>query len=122
MAKNHMSKSKLLYDWRFTANQFVLATNPLRPTTSIYFQLNPSSHSPYVTSYPDEKLDLSLMSMLRLVKCTYRTYNMSLRILAFSLHTSPVSTGFTEHIIPLLSILCYNGSSSTSCDVFGVRH
>jgi hypothetical protein len=27
-------KSKLLYDWRFTAHQFVLATSPLRLTTS----------------------------------------------------------------------------------------
>jgi hypothetical protein len=35
------SESKLLYDWRFTANQFVLVTSPLRPTTSIFiFQLN----------------------------------------------------------------------------------
>jgi hypothetical protein len=28
-------ESELLYDWRFTANQFVLATNPLRLTTSV---------------------------------------------------------------------------------------
>jgi hypothetical protein len=27
------SKSKLLYDWRFNANRFVLASSPLRPTT-----------------------------------------------------------------------------------------
>jgi hypothetical protein len=27
------SKSELLYDWRFTANHFVLAPGPLRPTT-----------------------------------------------------------------------------------------
>jgi hypothetical protein len=38
-------KSKLLYDGRFTANQFVLASSPLRPTTRDFFQLNP-----YVTS------------------------------------------------------------------------
>jgi hypothetical protein len=30
------SESELLYDWRFTANQFVLATSPLRLTTSIF--------------------------------------------------------------------------------------
>jgi hypothetical protein len=35
------SESELLYDWRFTANQFVLATNPLRLTTSHFiFNLN----------------------------------------------------------------------------------
>jgi hypothetical protein len=44
------SKSKLLYDWRFTANQFVLASNPLRPTTRIFIQLNSCGNSPYVTS------------------------------------------------------------------------
>jgi hypothetical protein len=40
---NHLQselESELLYDWRFTANQFVLAPNPLGPTTSISFQLN----------------------------------------------------------------------------------
>jgi hypothetical protein len=31
------SESKLLYDWRFTANQFVLASSPLRLTTSDFF-------------------------------------------------------------------------------------
>jgi hypothetical protein len=33
----------------FTANQFFLATSPLRPTT-IFFQLNTGGYSPYVTS------------------------------------------------------------------------
>jgi hypothetical protein len=42
---------ELLYDWRFTGNQFVLATSPLRPTTSDFiFQLNTCGYSPYVTS------------------------------------------------------------------------
>jgi hypothetical protein len=43
------SESELLYDWWFTANQFVVATIPLRLTTSIFFHLNPCGHSPYVT-------------------------------------------------------------------------
>jgi hypothetical protein len=30
-------KSKLFYDWRFTANQFVLASGPLRRTTRDFF-------------------------------------------------------------------------------------
>jgi hypothetical protein len=43
--------SELLYAWRHTANQFVLATSPLRPTTRILiFQLNTCGYSPYVTS------------------------------------------------------------------------
>jgi hypothetical protein len=45
------SKSKLLYDWLFTANQNVLSSSPLRPTTRNFFpQLNPCGISPYVTS------------------------------------------------------------------------
>jgi hypothetical protein len=39
------TESELLCDWRFTANQFVLATSPLRPTTRVFFlQLNPCGH------------------------------------------------------------------------------
>jgi hypothetical protein len=42
---------ELLYDWRFTVKQFVLATIPLRFTTSVlFFQLNTCGHSSYVTS------------------------------------------------------------------------
>jgi hypothetical protein len=46
------SQSELLYyDWRFTANQFVLATSPFRLTTSSFiFKLNSFGYSPYVTS------------------------------------------------------------------------
>jgi hypothetical protein len=45
------SESELVYDWRFTANQFVFATSSLRLTTSSFiFQLNSYSYSPYVTS------------------------------------------------------------------------
>jgi hypothetical protein len=45
------SESELLYDWRFTANQFVFATSPLRLTTNTFiFQLNACSYSPYVSS------------------------------------------------------------------------
>jgi hypothetical protein len=31
-----LSKSKLLYDWRFTGSQFVLASSPLRPTWDFF--------------------------------------------------------------------------------------
>jgi hypothetical protein len=44
-----LSELELLYEWQFTANQFVLAPSPLRPTTSIFFQLNTCGYSPYVT-------------------------------------------------------------------------
>jgi hypothetical protein len=42
-------ESELLYDWRFTANQFTLAPSPLRLTTSIFFQMNTCGYNPYVT-------------------------------------------------------------------------
>jgi hypothetical protein len=44
------SESELLYDWRFTANQFVLAPSPLRLTAWIFSQLHTCGHSPYITS------------------------------------------------------------------------
>jgi hypothetical protein len=46
----YKSKSELLYDWRFTANRFVLASVPWGSRPVIFFQLNPCGHSPYVTS------------------------------------------------------------------------
>jgi hypothetical protein len=46
--------SELLYEWRFTANHYVLATSPLRLTTSNFiFQLNTCDYSPHVTSFLD---------------------------------------------------------------------
>jgi hypothetical protein len=47
--RGNNSESELLYDRRFTANEFVLATSPLTLPTSNYFQLNTCGHSPYVT-------------------------------------------------------------------------
>jgi hypothetical protein len=45
------SETESLYDWRFTANQFVLATSPLRlMTRNFIFQLDTCGYSPYVTS------------------------------------------------------------------------
>jgi hypothetical protein len=44
------AESELLYDWRFTANQFILVPSPLRPTARIFPQLNNWGHSPYITS------------------------------------------------------------------------
>jgi hypothetical protein len=42
-------ESDLLYDWRFTVNQFLLGTSPWGLTTSNFFQMNTCGHSPYVT-------------------------------------------------------------------------
>jgi hypothetical protein len=43
----------LLLEWRFTANQLILAPSPLRFTTNFFFfffEPNPNCHFPYVTS------------------------------------------------------------------------
>jgi hypothetical protein len=46
-----ISESQLFYNWRLTANQFVLVTSPLRFTTRIFiFQLNTCFHNRYLTS------------------------------------------------------------------------
>jgi hypothetical protein len=46
-----VSQSELLYDWRLTASNFVLAPNPLWLKIRDFFvQLNPCGHNPYVTS------------------------------------------------------------------------
>jgi hypothetical protein len=51
------------------------------------------SHTVIVLS--DEKLDLSLMNMLGLVKCTYRTYSMLLKIIPCVLYVSSLSVHVT---------------------------
>jgi hypothetical protein len=59
------SKSELLYDWRFTANKFVLSTGPLRPTTSNFiFKLNTCDYSPYATSSLTRGWDCRLRLLL----------------------------------------------------------
>jgi hypothetical protein len=67
--------SELVYDWPFTANQFILASVLLRITTRVIFilQLNSCGHSPCVTS--------SLTRIcLAFVKCKYRTCSMLLKV------------------------------------------
>jgi hypothetical protein len=45
------AESELLYDWQFTANQFILASRFLRFMTSNFiFQLSICGYSPYVSS------------------------------------------------------------------------
>jgi hypothetical protein len=80
------AKSELLYDWRFTANQFVLAPSLLRHITRVLIlQLNPYGHSPCVT--PSLKRGwVSLLNMLCLC-----TYSMILKIIHFTTYTNPLS-------------------------------
>jgi hypothetical protein len=52
------SKSKLLYDWRFNANQLDLASSPWDPQPEIFFQLNPCCNI-----ISDEKMGSPLMNI-----------------------------------------------------------
>jgi hypothetical protein len=79
-----------------------------------FLQLNPCSHSPYVTSSLTRGWVCLLWIGLTFVKCTYRTYSMLLKILPFwTIYKSSVSPGFAKQIMPILFILCYNGSLVT---------
>jgi hypothetical protein len=65
----YISIHKLLYVWRFTANQFVLVTKSLRLTTSSFiFQLNICGYSPYVISSPTRGSVCLLQLLLVLVR------------------------------------------------------
>jgi hypothetical protein len=61
------SISDLLYDWLFTANQFVLAPSPLRLTTTDYFSATELLRLHFLCNIlSDELMGLSLMNSLRL--------------------------------------------------------
>jgi hypothetical protein len=99
---------ELLYDWRFTDNQFVLMPCPL---TYFFFQLNPCSHSPYVTS----SLTRGWVCLLW-VCLTFRQvyvshiYHVIENSSLCTTYKSSVSPSFAKQIRSILFILCYNGS------------
>jgi hypothetical protein len=56
---------ELLYEWQFTAYQFVLGTSSLKRTTKIFIlQLNDCSYSPYVTTSLTREWDCHLQLLL----------------------------------------------------------
>jgi hypothetical protein len=61
------TESDLLYDWRFTAIQFVLAPSPLRFTNrKLVFATEPLLSWSLCYTYSDERLGLSITNSLRL--------------------------------------------------------
>jgi hypothetical protein len=57
------SKLELLYDWRFTARQFLLSSGPLRPTTrDFFFSTELLRQWSLCSILSDEKMGLSLMN------------------------------------------------------------
>jgi hypothetical protein len=97
------SGSELLYDWRFTANQFVLAPNPLRLTARVFFRLNTCGHSPYVTSSLMRgwgcrlPLLLARASAFTLRSESRRTHD---RILLFQIRESPNLESRSPYLYP----------------------
>jgi hypothetical protein len=79
------SKSKLLYDWRFTANQFVFASSPLRVMTREYFfNLTLAVIVRMYHPFWQEDGFVSYAYAWPFVRCTYRIYRMLLKILPLS--------------------------------------
>jgi hypothetical protein len=99
-----MSALKLLHEWRFIANQFVLATNPLRLTTSNFmFQLKACSYSPYVTSSLTRgwicrlQLLLVLASSVILMSESHETHD---QLLLSQIQGSPTWTARSRYLYP----------------------
>jgi hypothetical protein len=79
------SLCQLIYDWQFTASPFVLATSPLRLTTSNFiFQVNIFRYSPLVT-----------FSLTRERVCSLQL----LLVLASAVILRPESRGTHDHIL-----------------------
>jgi hypothetical protein len=83
------------------------------PPEISFLQLNPCGNSPYVISL-DETMGLSLMNRL----CLCQMYvSRILYVIDNSwyctIHKASLSTGFAKIIMPVLPILCYNGSLVT---------
>jgi hypothetical protein len=82
-----------------------------------FFQLNPCSHSPYVTPSRTRRW-VCLLCICLVFREVYVSliYSLLLNFVPFELYTSPlssVSPGFAKQIMSILRILCYNGSLFT---------
>jgi hypothetical protein len=111
-----MTKLELLYDWQFTANQFILVPSALRiMIKDLFLHLNPCGHSPYVTS----SLTRGWVHLFKYRLCLYQVY---VSHISHVIENSPlctiymfyVSPGFAKHIMFILLILYYNDSLVTS--------
>jgi hypothetical protein len=102
------SESVLFYDWRFAANQFTLASSPLRLPTRFFFhvQLNPI--------LSDEKVGLSLTNMLGPLS-NIHTAHIGCYWKFFLLHYVQVlcQSRLCKADHASLHSLCYNGSLVT---------
>jgi hypothetical protein len=90
-------------------------------TTKVFFwgaggQLNPSAFSPYITSCLTRGWVCILWICLAFIKCIYIAHKHVIENSSFCAiyeYRSSVSPGFAKQIMPILFILCYNGSLVT---------
>jgi hypothetical protein len=87
---------------------------PLRPTTRMFFQLNPCGHSPYVT-FSLTRGRVCLLWICLAFRQVYVSHiqHVTENFSFCTIHKSSVSTGFAKQIMPILRVLCYNGSLVT---------
>jgi hypothetical protein len=85
------TESELFYDWRLTANQFVLTASPLRLTTREFLNWTLAVIVLIYNILSKDRMGLSLMNNFGLFKYTFRTYSILLKILDFALYKSPLS-------------------------------
>jgi hypothetical protein len=104
------SESNLLYNWRFTANQFVLASRPLRLTTRDIFKLILAVIVLVYHPLWREDRFASYKYAWPFLKYIFRMYSILLKKSCFwTAQKSSVSRGFAEQVMPILHILCCNG-------------
>jgi hypothetical protein len=119
------STSNLLYDWRFTENQFTLASSPLRLGKKLFLQLNPCGNSPSVTSFLTIWVCLWWMCLAFRQAYISHIWHAIENTSFCTARNSSASTDFTEQIMPNLCILCYhaqlshlNGRKFDHCEVW----
>jgi hypothetical protein len=110
------SESELLYDWRFTANQFVLVPSLLRLTTFFFVvvAIEPLQSKSLCNILSDERISLSLLNMLGLCQAHMSHLQHDIENSSFySICNSSVSPGISKQIMPISFTLCYNSSLVT---------
>jgi hypothetical protein len=111
------SKSEWLYDWRFTAHHFILASSSLRRAFRVFSSfllLGPCGNRHYVTSSLTRRWVCLLWIYLTFRQAYVSHLQHVIENSSFcTTYKSSVSTGFANQIIHILRILCYNGSLVT---------
>jgi hypothetical protein len=89
-------------------------SSPFRLTSrDFFFQLNLYGHIPYATSSLTRRWVCLLWICLALSNVRIAHIACYWKFLLFTIYKSSVSTGFAKQIVPILRILCYNGSLVT---------